>query len=138
MYNHAWGRLFVNTKSMLATYVEKDFNWNIYLNILQLVLSGRWSDLNEIWIRLWCAGTIGSHMNGVKFFVCARVLYEHLVKILGWSEDCIRWQSFSVFRQNLGFDVGQWPPIPNFLCDPVRWPQLETERKTSAFYLSQI
>ena len=31
-------------------------------------------------------------------------------------------------------DVGQWPPITNFLCDLVRWPQLETVSKIWAFY----
>ena len=29
--------------------------------------------------------------------------YKHFVKILGWSEHCIRWKLFSVFQKNLDF-----------------------------------
>ena len=43
---------------------------------------------------------------------------------------------FRFFSKTLIFVGGQWPPIPNFLCDPARWPQSEAEHKISAFYLN--
>ena len=42
--------------------------------------------------------------------------YEHFVKILGWLELCIRWMSFSIFRQNLNFRWRALNSNPKFSC----------------------
>jgi len=42
---------------------------------------------------------------------------------------------FCFSAKPLFFSKSQWPPIPNFLCDLCKWPQLESACMISAFYL---
>ena len=81
-----------------------------------------------MWFIVQCirVNKVGGHTKGVKinYFLGNVAQYEHFVKILGWSEYCIRWKSFSVYRQNLNFGWRSMTPIPNFLCYSFRGLQL--------------
>ena len=58
--------------------------------------------------------------------------YKHFVKILGALHVQV---VFGFFAKTLIFDLGQKPPIRNFLCGLCREPPLEAACKISAFYL---
>ena len=118
------------------------------LSFLVLVLL--WNHRGELWMRTVWAGVLNiydnpkisisidwlsQNTNGVKkkygciVYMSDVAQCEHFVKILGWSEDCIKWKSFSVFRQNLDF-------LWKFLCDPGIGPQWEATRKISTVCLN--
>ena len=108
------------------------FNLSIKINLEKIYFSIFYFSNGAKWRGLIFCGGEGGCIGSKSDFA----QYEHFVKILGWSELCIRSSHFRFFGKTLIFDREHWPPIPNFLVNLVRWPQLEALCKISAFYIN--